>query len=168
MTREDAIKWSKDYLKTGYFPMPQYEQAFEMAIKALSQEPTSEMVHVETLRQVMWERDIAIEQLHELGYELGQKIEPCDDAVSRLDKIRQIIAIPNSVIQEDVMKYQMICELLKDELPSVTQKSGKWHRKHDSIVNDWFWECDKCSCGYQHEYNYCPNCGAKMESEDKE
>ena len=200
------------------------KEALETAIKALSQEPCDDTVSRGAFEQVMWERDIAIEQLHELGYELGQKIEPCDDiaqerykdlceyfggakdilksredfkawlgrvkwhihkaeelyekyeykqepcddAVSRLDKIRQIIAIPNSVIQEDVMKYQMICELLKDELPSVTQKSGKWHRKHDSIVNDWLWECDKCSCGYQHEYNYCPNCGAKMESEDKE
>lgn len=25
-----------------------------------------------------WERDIAIEQLHELGYEFGQKIKPTD------------------------------------------------------------------------------------------
>jgi hypothetical protein len=39
MTREDAIKWSKDYLKTGYFPMPQYEQALDMAISALEQMP---------------------------------------------------------------------------------------------------------------------------------
>ena len=56
-------------------------------------EPTSEMVHVETLRQVMWERDIAIEQLHELGYELGQKIDSCDNAVSReiiLSKIKEV------------------------------------------------------------------------------
>lgn len=38
--------------------------------------------------------------------------EPCI-AISRLDKIRQIIEIPNSIIQEDVMKYKMICEVLK-------------------------------------------------------
>ena len=39
--------------------------------------------------QVRWERDIAIEQLHELGYELGQKIEPCD-AISR-QAVRHIL-----------------------------------------------------------------------------
>lgn len=38
---------------------------------------------IEAYRQVCKERDIAIEQLHELGYEWGQKIEPCDDVVSR-------------------------------------------------------------------------------------
>ena len=46
-------------------------------------ETSEELVHVETLCQVMWERDVAIEQLKELGYEFGQKIEYCDDAISR-------------------------------------------------------------------------------------
>lgn len=30
-------------------------------------------VGIDVHKQVMWERDIAIEQLHELGYELGEK-----------------------------------------------------------------------------------------------
>ena len=59
-------------------------------LETLEQEPTSEMVHVETLRQVMWERDIAIGQLKELGYSFGQKIEPCDDAISRNDMMDAI------------------------------------------------------------------------------
>lgn len=33
-------------------------------------------VSVGVYKQVTWERDIAIEQLHELGYEFGEKIEP--------------------------------------------------------------------------------------------
>lgn len=40
--------------------------------------------------QIKWERDIAIEQLHELGYELGQKIEPCEDCISRAEAINAI------------------------------------------------------------------------------
>ena len=51
------------------------------------------------------------EALSETISALEQK--PCEDAISQLDKIRQIIAIPNSIIQEDVMKYKMICEVLK-------------------------------------------------------
>ena len=36
-----------------------------------------ELVSVETYKQVAWERDIAIEQLHELGYEFGEKVREC-------------------------------------------------------------------------------------------
>ena len=118
--------------------------------------------------------------------------EPCDDGISRLDKIRQIIAIPNSVIQEDVMKYKMICEVMKDELPSVTQKSetvtefadrcrecGKMRKGHwiyDETVENW--RCSKCNetpktMGYvgtadfmAEHFKFCNHCGAKMESEE--
>lgn len=33
-------------------------------------------------------------------------------ALNQIDKIEQIIAVDNSVIQEDVLKYKMICEVL--------------------------------------------------------
>ena len=33
-------------------------------------------------------------------------------ALEQVDKIEHIIAIDNSVIQEDVLKYKMICEVL--------------------------------------------------------
>ena len=36
---------------------------------------TRPTVHEETLKQVMWERDIAIKQLKDLGYGFGEKIE---------------------------------------------------------------------------------------------
>ena len=36
-------------------------------------------------------------------------------ALEQIDKIKQIIAIDNSVIQEDVLKYKMICEVLNDK-----------------------------------------------------
>ena len=55
-----------------------------------------------------------------------------------------------------------------EQLPSVTQKSGKWLNDKDDMPT-----CSKC--GYippysavidDYEYsNYCPNCGAKMEIE---
>lgn len=33
-------------------------------------------------------------------------------ALGQIDKIEQIISIDNTVIQEDVLKYKMICEVL--------------------------------------------------------
>lgn len=47
-------------------------------------EPSNDMVSRGVFEQVMWERDVATEQLKELGYELGSKVEPCEDADVKL------------------------------------------------------------------------------------
>lgn len=82
-------------------------EALDMAIQALSQEP-------------ICDRDCE----HCTWTECP--IEPCDDAVSR-DAVREILS-----------KYHLgesrIAEEL-NELPSVTQKSGKWDRLY-SWLND--------------------------------
>jgi len=39
---------------------------------------------------------------------------------------------------------------------------GEW-KTTDYII----FECSKCGAEYRSDYNYCPNCGARMESEDK-
>ena len=63
-------------------------------------------------------------------------------------------------------------------IPSVTQKSGKWIDIEDSNSS----KCSECGAEtpmyfdpYGHgkgivvvETSYCPNCGARMESEAKE
>ena len=102
--------------------------ALEMAIKALEQQP-SDTVSRGAFEQVMWERDVAIGQLKELGYGLGQKVEPCEDAISRqavLDGLKGCMC-------EDWVKT-LFATMVK-QLPSVTQKSGKWDRLY-SWLND--------------------------------
>jgi hypothetical protein len=69
--------WSKEH------------NARDMAIKALEQEPFKN-----AYIQVVKERDIAIGQLNELGYSLGEKIEPCekeqeatiDEVIAEIDR----------------------------------------------------------------------------------
>ena len=47
-------------------------------------------------------------------------------------------------------------------------KTGHWIRQTDDYHD--YYECEYCgiAVGLDDIRNYCPNCGAKMESEDKE
>ena len=198
MTREESIEIIQKLIGRFKSDSRTYK-ALEMAIQALSQEPTSEKElnkaytfgHNKGVKAYYNEQLCTVE-LPEAVFEYILSLvpteeteqEPCDDAVSRKKAIWVISACDGKsaqiealeqlppVTQKSAKDYLDIADRkakkIKDALTDNPQKSGKWHRKYDRIVNDLFWECDKCGCGYQHEYIYCPNCGAKMESEDKE
>ena len=76
---------------------------------------------------------------------------------------------------------------IKDALTDNPHKSGTWIAQQEANGDDYFkaydisgdmtyaakYKCDKCGfiqiCIEDHgQYKYCPNCGARMESEDKE
>ena len=112
--------------------------------------------------------------------------EPCDDAISReyLKKIAQSegaygyvsahdIATAPSVTQKSD-KYRKEAKRWKNKWLK-SQKSGKWIIKeryyHDTVTA----ECSEChreveipTCMEELMYDFCPMCGAKMESEDEE
>ena len=97
--------------------------------------------------------------------------EPCDDAIDRAEAMTEIMMFAGNVKpdEEDIyIKVSDAVQLLR-ELPSVTQKSGKWIDYRD----DGFVECPFCGHATNceddiDELHYCFYCGAKMESEDKE
>lgn len=64
-------------------------KAFVESIEIVNQvegEDKDKYVSIGAYKQVAWERDIAIKQLHDLGYEFGQKIDSNDVIVSNLAK----------------------------------------------------------------------------------
>ena len=95
--------------------------------------------------------------------------EPCGDVISRdmaLEKMADYVASGYADSAEDFEEYsRIICQL-----PSVTQKSGKWIDRE--VYDADRWKCSACGRTEPYREDYCPNCGAKMvepqESEDKE
>lgn len=62
-----------------------YEHAIEI-VNQVAEEYKNKFVSIGAYKQVAMERDIAIEQLHEIGYDFGQKIDNNDVIVSNLAK----------------------------------------------------------------------------------
>lgn len=145
MTREEAIKLLTQYIDydaetPDYYEM---EKACKVALKVLKQ-------------------------------------EPCEDCISRAEAIANIRILYPDMPVVDIMgarhkwseKYQQYrdCEKILADLPSIQPKpkTGHWIKSSNGM----FAECSDCGkhgeYGLLKQYKYCPNCGAKMESEDKE
>lgn len=143
--REDAINFLKGYLDEEVYT-EKCRNAHEMAIKSLEQ-------------------------------------EPCEDAISR-QAVLNTLNNMDKVLDEDrtVENYKDLLKECYEVLPFVTPKieTGHWSRKTKVDAYDLAgvktWgikcQCDRCTFttivvedfGY---YTYCPNCGAKMEVEEK-
>jgi hypothetical protein len=91
--------------------------------------------------------------------------EPCEDAVSREEAFEELNSL-NGTAELD-MAFEVI-----EKLPSVTptRKKGKWIAKsfHEVYCDNCKFDFDIMTNEFIDKMKYCPNCGAKMESEDKE
>lgn len=135
-----------------------YNQGYEQGLKASKQE---------SCEQIKWERDTAIKQLNELGYGLGEKIEPCEDCISRkalLDAIYQK-EYGTDYYDGNMLNIPYI-DLIK-QMPRINpaEKVGHWILTDDDLVY-----CSECEDSYYSRpidasWYYCPHCGARMEVE---
>lgn len=103
--------------------------------------------------------------VHELLFEAIQALsqEPCEDAISREWLMRK------ATERFYTTNYFNHISAMIEEAPSVTQKSGHWIKAKPWMIDNtsYKWECSECEKSERFRHNYCPNCGAKMESEDR-
>lgn len=126
MRNQEAIEVLKNDIEICTI---QHEQACDMAIKALEQ-------------------------------------QPCDDCISR-KAVRQLICKNNDKYGYSDRFHEFVEQCL--QLPSVTPqpKTGHWITTR-TFMHDGEYYCDKCKSDSPNneKWDYCPNCGAKMEVND--
>ena len=169
MTREDAIdRLRKISEKTPIRTNGDDLVAITMAIQALSQEPCiydlknrycPRLNEHGMLKYPLQEQTTPISTF-DIAKQFGIKLEPCD-AVSREAVLE--------AVSEGCQEWRGIygrCEELINELPSVTQKSGKWTLMYEPKNMAVCSECGKCAYMYQDKTSaFCPHCGAYMREE---
>ena len=121
--------------------------SYQRLNKALSQEPNG---------YVNIAKDLIDDEEDFIFYQ-----EPCEDVVSRDAVIKAVDAHTN----EDGTLDDDISVILED-LPSVTQKSGKWIKGKDEYGTNHF-TCPFCghdiaTKAENWDDNYCANCGADL------
>ncbi len=152
MTNAEAIKWFREnpFYHKDHVP-------FNMAIKALEQEPCNKCVY--STKDGCCQYDDITETI--------PPFEPSGDLISR-----------EAVLENAFKIYTYECGLLEvvgvatiKTLPSVKPQEPKTGHWIDIMVGDMPAQaCDQCKTFYPLAYTggghkYCPNCGAKMESE---
>jgi hypothetical protein len=103
---------------------------------------------------------IAIEEL---------KAEPCKDAISREAALEAILTrVPDFCGSDECgnLIYRNETASYIRNLPSVTPKlkTGKWNVLGYDDPSVRMYKCSECHMKITLKFNYCPNCGAKMEN----
>ena len=116
-----------------------------------------------------------------IGYDGYLKQPASDDCVSR----KELLKLYENRFIELQKAHQMDKQLginwcinTLNELPPVTptRKKGKWIKRENINGLEQYYQCSNCGNHCLYEYveigfknaktNYCPNCGAEMESEE--
>ena len=170
MTNEEALKILDTIPTIG-----DQVDALEMAIKALEQDTVSRAVYL----QCAWERDVAIEQLKELGYSFGEKIRTDNDTISRqaaIDAVCKACSMDTDYHNctgykpdSDWCDELVALRLLPSAHPE--RKKRKWLPDNNCYHTPHF-ICSACGVSqevdtvmYKPSWAFCPLCGADMRGE---
>ena len=127
--------------------------------------------------QIMWERDVAVEQLRQLGYGFGEVIRIEKDRISRraaIDLVRDVCDAIMSFcgshydeetkdeVYDDILEVDAILKCNKEirialkNMPSAQPLTAYVISDEDGNI-----KCSNCG-SFECWGNYCMNCGAKM------
>lgn len=100
--------------------------------------------------------------------------EPCEDCISRKEAIKAMEDKAKGLKNLDTINGLCGAVAILYDLPSVQPKpkTGHWIEK-DGFDGDTYYDCSECGeswttiegTPWNNGMKYCPNCGAKMESE---
>lgn len=89
------------------------------------------------------------------------------DLISRKEALKTLLAYYHirTITQCNALKEAL------DRVPSAEPKKGRWIGEGDGYADGYIvydsWYCSNCDYCYEDDeepdWNYCPNCGAKME-----
>ena len=105
-----------------------------LIVNKVAEEYKDKFVSVEVLKQIMWERDVAIEQLHELGYEFGQKIDKSTEHINcSTDSSTEEVCEWKSMLINARVKYSN-CESAMDNVSILGFKYCPYCGKQIKII----------------------------------
>lgn len=141
MTRKESIDHLKNMLGINGFFGDAEKEALKIAIAALSAVPREDAISRGVFEQVMWKRDVAIDQLKELGYGFGEKPRTGWIPITyrpATDEEKKHYAERTGYDEEDIDTI-LNCQLPEDgETVLITDSLG--NVEVDTFIND----CDGC------------------------
>ena len=181
MTREEAkeVFLNRGFVN-GLFDGDKWRQSCVVISKWLEQEPCEDWYDVPSDEMTLEQARQAVKDLRKkLAEHLEQ--EPCEDCISRAEVMENYNGVETPVGYRKVVDMEVI-KNMQSVYPKA--KTGHWVEYTRVLIpepiNKWeqAWYCSECGYGNQDsdesawlEWNYCPNCGAKMvepqESEGK-
>ena len=175
MTTEEQLDWLCRLRSEIYVYMPKewlipMNNALDMAIKALEQEPTTKNdLGVDCIPRIE-----VIDYLCKHCPDDGECFEDCDE----IKYLRQMPSAtpqePREITLEDVKGYckprcltiitnELLYELTHPKIKALEQEPKTGHWNDIPKYKDIAWQCSECEHFTTMQHNYCPNCGAKMD-----
>ena len=97
------------------------------------------------------------------GIPLSSSEEPCEDAISRQAVLVGLANIAKAKARSDAQKALMgRIMFFTEQLPPVTPQPKMGHWIFDEVLDRHYY-CSECKTMGVDYWDYCPNCGAKMQ-----